>query len=154
MKQIHCRACNSAHSLKADGAITKCDCEKVLGWYSDPDNGFAVVYTPKEADRELLHVISMHNGFLNDGPVMIPDHYYDTLTSHKMPYPEQQLDTFWRNLHVQASIAPRAPETVRTWDRSRRECWAVILTPGTSIDVQWATPEQVKEKLSVKASVA
>lgn len=143
-KALHCRKCNSVHTFKQDRSITSCDCGKVQGWWHDPDNGLAFVYTPDPADRELAHVISLHNGYLNDGPQLLPTTYYDPHTQKAIPYPQTQIDTFWRQMHANAVVTPRAPETVRIFDQSRRQCWATIIEPGTAVDVQWATPEQVE----------
>lgn len=146
-KALHCRNCNSIHSLDVSGNVTSCDCGKVKGWWHDPDNGLAYFFTPDPADRPLLHVISVHNGYLNDGPDYIPQSYLDPNTSQDIPYPQAQTDEFWRQLHQQAGLAPRAPETVRIFDASRRSCPFAIMNPGESLDVQWASTQQISDKL-------
>lgn len=145
-KALHCSQCNSVHTFKPDGTLTTCDCSKVQGWWIDAHNGIAALYTPNPDDRQFGHILSLHNGFLNDGPTMIPQAYYDPLTQRHIPYPVDQANTFWRHLHQQAGITPRAPETVRVWDTSLRGCWAVILEPGTTADTGWATDADAKVK--------
>lgn len=146
-KALCCRACNSVHTFKPDGSLTTCDCGRVEGWWIDADNGNCLVYAEQD-DRGLLSVLSMHNGFLNDGPDLVPRSYYDSHTQRMLPFPPEQVDTFWRQLHTSATIAPKAPETVRVFDRSRRECWATLIEPGTAVDVLWATPEDAARKRS------
>jgi hypothetical protein len=143
-KVLHCRADNSLHSLHPDGSATTCDCQRCHAWYIDADLGTCVTHTPNPEDRPLLHVISIHNGFLNEGPLFIPTTYFDANLQQHVAYAEPQLDIFWRQLHLQAGLAPKAPETVRVFDASRRACPFAILTPGTAADVQWATPEQCR----------
>lgn len=146
-KALHCRNCNSLHTLAPDGTVTSCDCGKVKGWWHDPDNGIAYVFTPNPSDKALLHVVSINNGYLNDGPDYIPQTYLDPNTNMDIPYPEPQKDEFWRQLHQQAGYMPRAPETVRIFDASRRGCPFVIMNPGESLDVQWASTQQISDKL-------
>lgn len=149
MKALHCSTidggCNAVKSFNLDGSLTSCDCGKVHGWWLDPVVGTCAVYTEPE-DRSLAHIVVLHNGFLNDGPNMIPKSYYDPLTQHPMPYPAQQGDTFWRQLHTQSGVAPRAPETVRVFDASARDCWAVIVEPGSTADSSWASESDYKTK--------
>ncbi len=145
-KAIHCRVDNSVRTLNSDGSLTTCECGKVEGWWRDALNGLAVVHTPDRADRHLAHIISIHNGFLNDGPTMIPNTYQDQLTHSPMPFPPSQVDTFWRQLHQQVLLTPRAPETVRMWDQSSRACWVVIIEPGTTADTEWATEADAADK--------
>lgn len=138
-KALICHACNAVKSFAPDGADTVCDCGKVHGWWSDAIQGLAVLHTPDPADRHLAHILSLHNGVLNDGPTMIPESYYDAITGTQVPYPLAQKDTFWRQIHQQAGITPPAPETVRIFDASSRACWAVIIDPGTTADTQWSS---------------
>ena len=123
-------------SFNSDGSTTTCECGKVSGHWVDAAAGTAVLVVAPE-HRALAHILSLHNGFLNDGPTLIPETYFDHLTQQQVPYPHAQQDTFWRELHAQAAITPRAPETVRVWDQSSRACWAVVLTPGTTADTSW-----------------
>lgn len=145
-KALHCRACNSIHSLAIDGSITSCDCGKVQGWWHDAENGLAYFHTPDLEDRQYLQVISVHNGFLNDGVEMIPQSYYDGATQKLLPYTETQKDEFWRQLHQQAGLAPRAPDHVRVFDAARRSCPFAIVTPGTSVDCLWANEDHLRAK--------
>jgi len=112
--------------------------------------GLAVVHTPNPDDRPLLHVLSVHNGFLNEGPTFIPDTYFDAGLQQQVAYAEPQIDLFWRQLHLQAGLAPKAPESVRVFDASRRGCPFAVLTPGHAVDVHWATPDQLRMKLAVR----
>lgn len=146
MKCLTCKNCLDVRAFNNDGSLTSCQCGKVQGWWSDPYNGLSVIYTPDPDDRPLARVLSLMNGFLFDGPTMIPQTYPDHLTHTEIPFPRGQVDIFWRQLHQQAAIMPPAPETVRAWDQSGRNCWAVILTPGTCIDVAWATPDEIQAK--------
>jgi hypothetical protein len=136
-KLLHCRNCNSIHSLPASGQKINCDCGKTQAWYSDPSIGFALAHTDDPEDRKLVHLIAVNNGFINDGPDYIPTSYHDPSTNTNIPFPPSQTDTFWRQLHTQAGILGRAPEHNRVWDNSRRACPFAILTPGESIDAQW-----------------
>lgn len=137
MKAIHCLACNSLHSLKADKSVTSCDCGKVKGWYQDADNGIAMVTTSDPSERSLAQIISFHNGYLNDGATLIPHSYYDHATQQQIPYREDQRDEFWRVLHTHAGLTPKAPETVRIFDQGRRACPMAIIEPGTTVDAVW-----------------
>lgn len=136
-KALHCSACNAVHTFNPNGSVTSCDCGRVQGWWIDPAAGTAALFTPNPDDHRLGHILSLHNGFLNDGPTMIPTTYQDHLTHSDIPYPAGQQDAFWRNLHQQATITPKAPETVRVWDQSARACWAVLIEPGTTADTRW-----------------
>lgn len=138
-KALTCRACNSVRTFNRDGSVTTCECGKVRGWWKDATAGLAVLETVDPADRPLAHILSLHNGFLNDGPTMIPSTHPDPMTGQDIEFPVSQQDIFWRQLHNEAAVTPRAPETVRVWDQSSRGCWAVILNPGTTADTEWAT---------------
>lgn len=137
MKAIHCLACNSLHSLKADKSVTTCDCGKIKGWYQDADYGIAIVSADNPEDRQFAQIISIHNGYLNEGPGLIPHTYYDHATNQEIPYREEQRDEFWRILHNNAGLAPKAPETVRIFDQGRRNCPMAIIEPGTTADAIW-----------------
>lgn len=138
-KCLHCKRCNAVISFDPSGDVTSCYCGAVEGWWIDAIVGTAALYTSNPDDHDLAHIVSLHNGFLNDGPELIPKTYYDPLTHKQLPFPVGQGDTFWRQLHQQAGLAPRAPETVRIFDASGRACWAVIVNPGTTADTVWAT---------------
>lgn len=144
-KALHCQSCNAVKSFNPTGGVTACDCGKVEGWWVDAENGIAALYTRNPDDRPIAHIISLHNGFLNDAPNMIPTSYQDPLTQKQMPYPAGQSDTFWRHLHDQACIAPPAPETVRLFDRAARGCWVVIIEPGMTADTQWGSTEDYQK---------
>lgn len=132
-KIVHCKNCNSMHTPNPDGSKAVCDCGRVIYWWTDSTSGIVTV----SGDRALASVISVHNGYINEASDMIPRTYYDPPTGQQIPYPEGQIDTFWRSIHEQATLAPRAPEPVRVWDRSHRACPFAIIEPGTTIDVQW-----------------
>ena len=134
MKALHCRVCNSLHSLKDSGEPTTCDCGRVTAWYTNADNGLACITAE---DHDVAHLLSINNAWINDGPDLIPTAYLDMTTQKQIPYTQEQLDSFWRELHAQGTIMPRAPEHIRVWDQSRRGCPVAILTPGQSVDAQW-----------------
>lgn len=131
--------------------MTTCECGRVQGWWKDAQAGLAVLHTPDPADRQIAAILSLHNGFLHDGPTLIPTTYTDPLTGQQIAFPPGQNETFWRQLHNEATITPRGPETVRVWDRSSRACWAVILEPGTTADTEWATPATVRPRQSIRS---
>lgn len=152
-KALVCKSCLDVRAFLNDGSLTTCQCGKVQGWWTDAYNGLAVMHTPDPEDRPLAHVLSLHNGMLVDGPGMVPQTYPDHLTHNEIPFPRGQVDQFWRQLHEQATVCPPAPETARLWDRSARNCWAIILTPGLHIDVAWAKPDEVQSKLKSRELV-
>jgi hypothetical protein len=148
-KALHCSGCNSIHTFKLDSSLTSCDCGKVQGWWKDPVSGIAALY----GDHDTGSIISIHNGYLNDASKLIPVTYYDHHTKSDIPYGEPQVDIFWKQVHEQATITPRAPESVRIFDAARRACPFAIIEPGTTSDTYWATDQEAATK-GVKVKTA
>src|SRR6185437_10166158 len=83
MKALHCRVCNSLHSLKDSGEPTTCDCGRVTAWYTNADNGLACITAE---DHDVAHLLSINNAWINDGPDLIPTAYLDMTTQKQIPY--------------------------------------------------------------------
>lgn len=146
-KALYCRVCGAIHSFPADGSVASCDCKPVLvqGWWFDPINGAARLHVTDPDKLEKGFILSLHSRVLLDAPRMVPKGYRDANgADHPITRPVE--DGVWRQIHAQATVAPKLPEACTIFDLSRRACWAVLLVPGSTQDTAWATEAELRQK--------
>lgn len=128
-KALLCMRCTTIRTFANDGRITMCECGTIAGWWEDASKGIARLYSETLMGREYGRVVGFHNGFLREA----------TRSSKS--------DIFFRAAHEQAIDAPGY-----LFDRAKRGCWAVIITPGQSADTRWATDQEWDQKRLVDAT--
>lgn len=144
-KALSCLSCGTVRTLLSDGTTTFCDCGLVAGWWISTATALAKFHVRDPQQIDQAQVVLIHNGFLRAGHDMIP-------TSYRGPdgkagaYSAVENDTFWRQVHSESQTAPRYPEAVQIFDRSRRGCPMVVQRPGETPDTGWATPTELRDR--------
>lgn len=120
MKGLFCGKCFTIRSLpRRDLEEVSCECGNIVAWWLDGAKGLARYHAE---DRSQAYMIGWNNDYLV-GVVEQQMHHTDALA---------------RQLHERATTAPGYH-----FDKSRKGCWSIILTPGMSSDTAWATPQEL-----------
>lgn len=107
---FHYPGCGSIHSPRRDGSWTFCDCGQSAIRWSDPDAGRAEVWS---ADPISARIIGMNNVVLTCDSTGLGD-------------------GGWRDMH---RVSCQVVGTDYLFSSTRRDCWAVLFTPGDTGDV-------------------
>jgi hypothetical protein len=113
MKGLLCSACVDFRALAPEGSVS-CRCGNVTAWWVDPVRGVAKF---RAINRQMAFGIGFHNSFLIEATTVL----------RGLAMPED-----WRQLHEKATDAPGY-----MFDKSRRDCWALIFKPGSTSDTSW-----------------
>lgn len=111
MKVLYCKKCGSIRDFGIE--FTPCACGNMEAKWTDPQRG-----TVKVRAKVMFYarIIGMNNRFLTESP-------------HGLNLPPDE------QARMRHEIATTAPGYL--FDKSNRNCWAVIIQKGDSSDVVW-----------------
>lgn len=112
MKALVCRACLDVRALPPQRRVAvTCRCGLCCAWWEDPHAGIARF--AEATPRSTAYFIGFHNRFM-----------VTALT-------ESLDDEGFRALHAETTHCPGYH-----FDRSKKDCWAILLRPGLSSDTE------------------
>jgi len=148
-KALVCLDCGAVKTLAPDSSTTTCDCPphfgQVVGWWVDQNIALAQIAVLHPKPRDRARVLLLHNGVLRADVDVIPSGYAASDGSWT-PYDANQTDTFWRQIHTEATHTPPRPESLQVFSQGKRACWAVVQRPGTTPDTHWATDTELRQR--------
>jgi hypothetical protein len=121
-KALHCGMCGTVRTFRRDSGLTNCDCGELVGWWVDAAKGVARLYALTPEARLLGRIVGINNRFLTAASRLATD------AEH-------------RQMHDHVTIAPGY-----LFDKSRRNCWVVLIAPGESNDTKWASRDEMEAK--------
>jgi hypothetical protein len=121
MKVLFCIRCQDIRAFSTE--YTPCKCGNMEARWIDPNTGTVMI---RARNRDHAKLIGLNNRMLHAMVYLALDGGFDFSSER------------WRELHDDATAAPGY-----LFDKSRRNCWAVIIGIGSSNDVKW-DPDQEK----------